>query len=189
MKFRQKTWCAMVLALGFAVSIYGGEVSAAAKALAAESEAQCAATATVKPTIDMIKEKVMAACNLIEKEGTKAFPKFKGKKSDFLFAGTYIWINDFNGVMLMHPIKPGMENSELLGLKDSNGKRFFVEMIDLCKSKGSGWVDYMWPKPGEKERSLKVSFVQKAMCDGKPVVVGCGVYDMTPEDIKKIEGK
>jgi methyl-accepting chemotaxis protein len=175
---------------GFAaLSLSAAEVSEAAKKLASESEAKCEATATTKPTPEMIKEKVAKAVTLIEKEGSKAFAKFKGKDSEFLFAGTYIWINDMNGVMLMHPIKPGMENSELLGLKDSNGKRFFVEMIDVCKKQGAGWVDYMWPKPGEKERSLKVSYVKKAMCDGKPVILGCGVYDITLDDIKKAESK
>jgi signal transduction histidine kinase len=180
---------AVLLIGAFACTLSAGEVSEAAKALAAESEVQCTATAKVKPTPQMIKEKIDKGCALIEKEGSKAFSKFKGAKSEFLFAGTYIWINDMNGVMLMHPIKPGMENSELIGLKDSNGKRFFVEMIDVCKKQGAGWVDYMWPKPGEKDRSLKVSYVKKAMCDGKPVMLGCGVYDMTLEEIKKTESK
>ncbi len=43
----------------------------------------------------------------------------------------------------------------------------------------------MWPKPGATERSLKVSYVKKATIDGIPVVVGCGVYDMTLEEIQK----
>lgn len=62
---------------------------------------------------------------------------------------------------------------------------FFVDMIAICKEKGSGWIDYMWPKPGATERSLKVSYVKKATIDGIPVVVGCGVYDMTLEEIQK----
>jgi cytochrome c len=135
--------------------------------LAAESEAYCASTAATKATPQMIIQKVNDAVALIEKEGKKAFPKFKGKGSPFFFSGTYIWINDMDGVMLMHPIKPGMEMQNLVGLKDSNGKRFFVDMITICKEKGEGWVDYMWPKPGEQERSLKVSYVHKVKCDGK----------------------
>jgi len=94
-----------------------------------------------------------------------------------------------DGIMLMHPIKPAMENQNFIGLKDGNGKRFFVDMITICKDKGDGWVDYTWPKPGEKERSLKVSYVKKATFDGKDVVVGCGVYDMTLEEITAATGK
>jgi cytochrome c len=166
-----------------------GQVSDASKKLAEESEAYCAATATTKPTPKMIMDKVDEACALLSKEGKKAFPKFKGKNSTFIFAGTYIWVNDMNGKMLMHPIKPGMENQEMIGLKDSNGKRFFVDMISICKEKGSGWVDYMWPKPGATERSLKVSYVKKVTCDNVDVVVGCGVYDMTMDEISKAVDK
>jgi methyl-accepting chemotaxis protein len=62
----------------------------------------------------------------------------------------------------------------------------FAEFIDVCKKKGSGWVDYMWPKPGSKTASLKVSYVKKAMCDGVEVVVGCGIYDVAPDEVKKL---
>jgi len=47
----------------------------------------------------------------------------------------------------------------------------------------------MWPKPGEKERSLKVSYVHKTKCDGEEIVVGCGVYDMTMEEVRKAVAK
>jgi signal transduction histidine kinase len=160
-----------------------GQVSDAAKKLAQESETFCASTASTKPTPEMIISKVNEACVLVEKEGTKSFSKFKGKNSTFIFAGTYIWINDLNGKMLMHPIKPGMEGQDLIGLKDSNGKRFFVDMITIAKEKGSGWVDYLWPKPGSSERSTKVSYVKKTTCNGLELVVGCGVYDMTIADV------
>ena len=172
-----------------ASTISFGEVSEAAKKLAAESETFCASTAANKPTPQSITKMVDEAVALVTKDGAKSFPKFKGKDSKFIFSGTYIWINDFDGKMLMHPIKPGMEGQDLLGLKDSNGKRFFVDMIAACKDKGAGWVDYMWPKPGATERSLKISYVKKAMLDGKPVSVGCGVYDMTMEEITKATAK
>ena len=131
----------------------------------------------------MIKEKVKKACEILEKDGKKGFAKFKGKDSDFLFAGTYIWIHDMNGVMRMHPIKYKMEGKKLIGLKDGSGKRFFVEMNKKVRDKGEGWVDYTWPKPGEKKRSRKVSFVKGAKVDGEDMVVGCGIYDMPDAEI------
>jgi len=167
-------------------SICFSEVSEAEKALAKESEAKCVETASTKATPKLIKTKVAAAVALLNKEGKAAYAKFKGKGSEFLFAGTYIWINDYDGVMLMHPIKPAMVGKALLGLKDGNGKRFFVDMVDVVKNKGEGWVDYTWPKPGEKERSLKVSYVKKATVDGTPVVVGCGTYDLADAEVQKL---
>lgn len=159
------------------VALLFGQVNDTSKKLAEESRAYCVSTATIKPTPKMIMDKVDDACLLLAKDGRNAFPKFKGKNSTFIFAGTYIWINDMNGKMLMHPIKPGMENQRMLNLKDSNGKRFFEDMISVCKSKGSGWVDYMWPEPGSSKRSLKVTYVKKVTCDNIDVVVGCSVYD------------
>lgn len=165
------------------------EPSEAEIKLAKESEEYCKSTETTKATPQMIMQKMKEAVALLEKDGRSAFRNFKGKGSKFLFAGTYMWVNDYNGVMLMHPLKPNMNNQNLIGLKDSNGKRFFVDMITACKEKGSGWVDYMWPKPGEKERSLKIGYVHKAKCDGEDVVVGCGVYDMTIEEVQEAVGK
>ncbi|MGA7642304.1 MAG: cache domain-containing protein [Syntrophobacteraceae bacterium] len=113
-------------------------------------------------------------------------PKFRGKDSEFIFAGTYVWIHDMSGTMRVHPIKYKMEGQKLIDLKDSNGKLFFTAMNEVAKTKGSGWVDYMWPKPGEKTPSLKVSYVKVVKVDGEDLVLGCGVYDMPPEEIQKL---
>jgi cytochrome c len=160
-----------------------------AEALAKESEAACTASAKDKPTPQMLIDKVNEACALVEKDGKASFAKFQGKDSKFIFAGTYVWIHSFEGTMLMHPIKYKLNDKPVLSFQDSKGKKFFVEMIELCKDKGAGWVDYMWPKPGEKESVLKVSYIKKAKCDGKDVVVGCGVYDMTLADVQKSGAK
>ena len=158
---------------------------AAAKILAEESEAACVKTSSIKPTPQMIIDKVNEACALIEKEGKASFSKFKGKDSKFIFAGTYIWINSFSGIMEMHPIKYGLNGKRVIRFRDALGKKYFVEFIETCKNKGEGWVEYMWPKPGQKEAVHKVSFVKKANLEGKEVVVGCGAYDMTMAEIKK----
>jgi signal transduction histidine kinase len=154
--------------------------------LAAESEAACAASATVKATPQMIMDKVNKAAALLEKDGKAAFPKFKGKDSEFIFAGTYIWIHDSAGTMRMHPIKYKMEGRNYIDLKDSTGKLFFTAMNEVAKTKGSGWVEYMWPKPEEKTPVLKVSYVKLVKVDGEDLILGCGVYDMPPEEVQKL---
>jgi len=142
-------------------------------------------TASVKPTPQMVMEKVNAAAALIEKEGPAAFPKFKGYDSDFIYAGTYIWIHSGDdGTMLMHPMKPKLEGRNVLPLKDKKGKLLFVEFNRVALEKGSGWVDYWWPKPGEKKPSRKVSYVKLAEYGGKKYVIGSGVYDLSLDDIQ-----
>ncbi len=138
----------------------------------------------------MIIAKVREAHDLLVKEGEAAYPKFKGKDSKFIFAGTYIWLHDMQGVMLMHPMKYKMEGNRLIGLKDTNGKLFFAEMNKVAREKGEGWVSYMWPKPGEKDSSEKVSFVKLCKMKGDvEVVIGCGVYDMPADEVKKLTGQ
>jgi signal transduction histidine kinase len=154
--------------------------------LAKESEDACLASASTKPTPQMVMDKVNKAAALLQKEGKAAFPKFRGKDSEFIFAGTYVWIHDMSGTMRVHPIKYKMEGQNMIDLKDSNGKLFFTAMNEVAKTKGSGWVDYMWPKPGEKTPSLKVSYVKQVKVDGEDLVLGCGVYDMPPEEIQKL---
>ncbi len=158
-------------------------------ALAKESEVYCASTAETKATPELIKEKVAAAAIMLNKEGKAGFKKLKGKGSEYLFAGTYIWIHDFNNKMIDHPIKPALVGKMLAGLKDGNGKLFFVEMTDKVKKNGDGWVSYTWPKPGEKTRSLKCSYVKKATVDGEDLILGCGTYDLTEEEVKKLTGE
>jgi methyl-accepting chemotaxis protein len=86
----------------------------------------------------------------------------------------YFWINDLTPKMIMHPIKPELDGKDLGDMKDPTGKRLFVEFADVCKAKGEGFVDYMWPKPGESKPVAKMSFVKLYQPWGW--VVGTGVY-------------
>ena len=70
-----------------------------------------------------------------------------------------------------------MQNRKyVLEMKDSQGKQLIREAMETAKTKGSGWIEYMWPKPGEKIPSRKSSYVRKAKLGNDWVMVGCGVY-------------
>jgi cytochrome c len=117
------------------------------------------------------------AAALTEGKGKSAFPEFKKKGSEWLKGETYIFIADMSGTILMHPANPELETKSIIDLKDANGKAFMREFIETAKTKGSGWVDYMWPKPGEKSPSKKLSYVKRTkMPDGEMVIVGTGTY-------------
>jgi methyl-accepting chemotaxis protein len=101
----------------------------------------------------------------------KAMDTIKGMR----YSGSeYFWINDFRPVMLMHPIKPDLVGTSLSQNKDANGKPLFVEMTDLAKNKGGGYVFYVWPKPGSDTPVQKVSYVKGFAPWGW--LVGSGVY-------------
>jgi methyl-accepting chemotaxis protein len=88
--------------------------------------------------------------------------------------GGYLWINDLQPKMVMHPINPALDGEDLSEYKDPTGKRIFVEFTNVVKSQDAGYVDYMWPKPGEKVPVRKTSFVKGFAPWGW--VIGTGVY-------------
>ncbi len=88
--------------------------------------------------------------------------------------GDYFWINDLGPRMIMHPAKPELNGKDLTDIKDPNGKRLFVEFADVVKSKGSGFVEYLWPKPGKDAPQPKLSYVTGFEPWGW--VIGTGVY-------------
>jgi methyl-accepting chemotaxis protein len=117
------------------------------------------------------------AAALTESKGKTAFLEFKKKGSEWLKGENYVFIADMNGVILMHPANPELETKSILDLKDANGKAFMREFVETAKTKGSGWVEYMWPKPGEKTPSKKLSYIKRAkLPTGETVLVGAGIY-------------
>ncbi|HTU52980.1 MAG TPA: cache domain-containing protein [Acetobacteraceae bacterium] len=116
------------------------------------------------------------AAALIDSEGRAAFAEFRNADSEWMKGDTYLFVNDLNGKTLFHGSLPELEGTNVLGLKDSNGKLFIVEMVKVAKSKGSGWVDYLWPKPGHGQASEKWSYVKAVTIDGTAAMVGSGFY-------------
>ncbi len=86
----------------------------------------------------------------------------------------YFWINDLNPTMIMHPFKPELNGKDLSDNKDPHGKKIFVEFANVCREKGEGMVDYMWPKPGVDKPVPKISYVKLFKPWGW--IVGTGIY-------------
>ena len=85
----------------------------------------------------------------------------------------YFWISDLETKILVHP------KAELIGKtqtenKDPNGKRLFVECVNVCKDRGEGVVSYMWAKPGLTAPVAKITYVKLMKEWGW--VVGSGIY-------------
>lgn len=146
----------------------------------AESPEELAKQASEKANIgdpitpDEIIARVEKASALLKAEGKPALEKFKGN-SEFIGNGTYIWVHNLEGTMLVHPMKFQLDGKQVLGIKDPNGKRLFSAMNTLCKKSGAGWVDYMWAKPGSNAPVPKISYVKLVEGDDN-YIVGCGIY-------------
>jgi signal transduction histidine kinase len=119
---------------------------------------------------------VKNAVGQIEKHGAAAFPLFHDRTGPFIAKNEYIFVFDMNGVELVLPPFPNLEGRNLLDMKDTQGKQPIREMLELVQTRGPGWVDYMWPKPGESVSTQKSAYVTKAKMGDQWVLVGSGVY-------------
>ena len=86
----------------------------------------------------------------------------------------YFWIQTYDNFMVMHPIQPALNGTDLTGYTDPNGVKMFDKMVSVVTSDGAGFVEYAWPKPGYEVPVPKLSFVK-----GFPPwrwIVGSGIY-------------
>ncbi|MAL98084.1 MAG: chemotaxis protein [Alteromonadaceae bacterium] len=87
----------------------------------------------------------------------------------------YFWVNDTSPRMIMHPINPKLDGTALEGFKDANGLPLFNAMVEVTEGpEASGFVDYLWPKPGFDNPVEKTSYVKRF----KPWnwILGSGIY-------------
>ncbi|MBU1099388.1 MAG: cache domain-containing protein [Bacteroidetes bacterium] len=116
------------------------------------------------------KESISGSISLQEAQtmAIKAIKELRYNKLD------YFWINDYQPKMIVHSIKKELNGQDLRNNKDPNGVYIFVEMVNIVKSDGEGFVNYMWEKPGFSEPVPKISFVK-----GIPSwqwIIGSGIY-------------
>ncbi|PLX72378.1 MAG: chemotaxis protein, partial [Desulfuromonas sp.] len=102
----------------------------------------------------------------------KALQVIEGMRYD----GTnYFWVNDMQPKMIMHPYVKKLEGQDLSTYQDPNGTRLFVEMVDVVKKQGGGFVNYVWQKKADSTQlSPKLSYVQGFAPWGW--IIGSGIY-------------
>ena len=92
----------------------------------------------------------------------------------------YFWINDMHPRMVIHPYRTDLNGRDLSDYQDPNGKRVFVEVVNVVKKEGSGFVNYMWQWKDDKARIVpKISYVKGFAPWGW--IIGTGIYI---EDVK-----
>lgn len=87
----------------------------------------------------------------------------------------YFWIIDKQPVMIMHPYRSELTNTDLSNYQDPDGKLLFVEATKIVAEKGDGYINYMWQWKDDSTRIVpKLSYVKEF----KPWdwIVGTGIY-------------
>ncbi|GAB4311758.1 MAG: hypothetical protein Kow0019_10320 [Methanobacteriaceae archaeon] len=116
---------------------------------------------------------VNAAVKLVESEGESSFSEFYSSK--WFKGDEYIFIWQSDGLRVVYPPEPSGVGKNMSDLKDYDGKPIGKLFIDTAE-KVEGWVEYRWPKPGEKNPSTKLTFIKKAVYQNKTYLVGSGIY-------------
>jgi methyl-accepting chemotaxis protein len=86
----------------------------------------------------------------------------------------YIWINDMQPRMVMHPVKPELNGQNLADMTDPTGLHLFSAMVDLVRAHKEGTIPYLWPRPGSQTPVARLSYVKEFTPWGW--IIGIGVY-------------
>ena len=143
------------------------------------------ATRAIQTRTDAIREHVEVASGILtwahaqESAGTMlreeaqkmAIQQIAGLRYD---TNEYFWINDMQPHMIMHPIKPELNGTDISDLRDPNGFALFKAAVDVVRKDGGGVVRYQWSRPGSTTPIDKISYVKGFEPWGW--VVGSGTY-------------
>ena len=88
--------------------------------------------------------------------------------------GEYFWLQDMTPKMIMHPINPALDSTDISDNRDPKGKRLFLDMVDTVQKNGAGFELYMWSRPGNGVPVQKISYVKGFTPWGW--IIGSGVY-------------
>ena len=129
------------------------------------------AVETAWGTVDSLGKSAAAGEISVEEAQKRAIAQLKVMRYD---SKEYFWINDMQPHMIMHPTKPELDGKDISTSKDPNGKFLFVEMVNVVRAQGAGFVSYEWGRPGSDKPVPKISYVKGYQPWGW--VIGSGVY-------------
>ena len=144
------------LAVFFAINCMAGSANAADQGTKDE------AIAMVKKAVEFIKAN----------GNEKAFEEITNPKGKFVDRDLYVVVYDMNAKCLAHGQKASMVGKELIDFKDSDGKEFYKERVELMKNQATAWQDYKFMNPVSKEIEPKSMYLERV----GDLIVGCGVY-------------
>ena len=84
------------------------------------------------------------------------------------------WIHDSSGKMIVEPLLPRFDNTDMGSFRDANGKQAFSDMTALGRNSGEGAMDYYFEKPGAEKPVKKYVYIKMFKPWGW--VLGTGFY-------------
>ncbi|MFS2003378.1 cache domain-containing protein [Duganella sp. CT11-25] len=134
----------------------------ACTAIAAQASQEDDARALVKKAIVAIKAQGIE----------KACADFADPAKGYMAGESYVYVHDMRARMLCNAGSPRTVGKDMIEMKDMDGKYFNKEMLEIAKTKGSGWLEYKWVNPKTKNIQDKKSYVERQ----EDFIVGSGFY-------------
>ncbi|MCK5809387.1 cache domain-containing protein [bacterium] len=128
-------------------------------------------------TKDLVKF-VYDASLILKKEGLNSLGYFKKNHALFKTKEYYLYIYDIDGKNIYHAGMENLEEKNLRGVTDKNGKKINALIVGALANENNphAWVHYSWWKPGKFYSVPKSSCHFKVtLSDGRELFVGGGI--------------
>jgi cytochrome c len=102
----------------------------------------------------------------------KAFEEISNPKGQFVDRDLYVVVYDMSAKCLAHGQKKNMIGQELIDFKDTDGKEYMKERIELMKKQQSAWQDYKFMNPVSKKIEPKSMYIERY----GDLIIGSGIY-------------
>ena len=103
----------------------------------------------------------------------KAFLDFREKEGQFQFKDLYLFVIDMDGNVLFHGGEEALIGTNVIDLKDSAGKFFIKDFIELMKETNNGWKEYYWRNYETQKVEMKLTYLKRI---NENIFIGCGAY-------------
>ena len=129
-----------------------------------------------EPDLELARDMVDRAADLLHAEGAKAFPAFRDPAGPFVFGDAYIFVYDNEATNLFNYATPSIEGKNLHDYKDPTGFYLIREFLRRTEGGKTAVVSYAWPKPGTSALSRKTAYVRRVETPDGEMLVGAGIY-------------
>ncbi|KPH64677.1 methyl-accepting chemotaxis protein [Pseudoalteromonas porphyrae] len=93
----------------------------------------------------------------------------------------YFFLFDLSGKMVMHPIKPQLNDLSMTTHEKPFIASAFTQFVKMARLYNQGFVYYQWPKPGSVELEQKTSFVKRLGSGQWAIATGIYLDDIEEE--------
>jgi cytochrome c len=126
-------------------------------------------------------KRVQQAAQELAKSGEAGLASYSSKNPTSVWKDSYIFVLSCKGgsvVAVANSVRPDLKGkpvAQIVTFGPKSGEQIAADFCAAGRQPHGGWVEYNFPRPGQKQPTRKVSYLLAAQ--GTPYVVGAGIYD------------